>query len=101
MDREQSLEKTSLAYRIENNQLITGAQQRFYASDLCKEARELLQALANSPDYNTDPSPLINDPVSFVERHIQHLSMYPKTNLHVYISNLKIMTSAKRSKPAN
>lgn len=100
MNGEQSLKQTSQEYTTLNNQFVTYAQKRFYASDLCKEARELLQALVNSQEYNTDPSPLVSNPVPFVERHLHHLSIYPKTDLDGYMSNLRLMTSLKRSRPA-
>lgn len=98
MDGKQSLEQVPQGYATRSNQF-THAQKRFYASDLCKEARELLQALVNSQDYNTDPSPLISNPVPFVERHLHHLSIYPKTDLCGYMSNLRLMTSLKHSRP--
>lgn len=78
----------------------TYAQKRFYSSDPCEQARKLLEALVNSPDYNTNPSPLMSNPIPFVERHLNHLSMYPKIDLGGYISNLKLRTSIKRSRPA-
>jgi hypothetical protein len=98
MDREQSLQPVIQDYSIENNQLATYAQKRFYASELCQEARELLQALVDNPAYNTDPSSPVSESISFVERHLRRLSMYPKTNLDGYMSNLKLMTSTKHSK---
>ncbi len=99
MDREQPVKQASPGHTVENNQFVTHAQKRFYASDLCKEARGLLQALVDSPDYNTTPSPLIINPDPFVERHLNRLSMHPDINLDGYISNLKLMTSTKHSKP--
>lgn len=78
-------------------QPVSHAQQRYFASATCQEARQRLQALVDSPDYNTDPASAVIDPVSFVERHLRHLSAYPATNLEGYMSNLKIMTSARLS----
>lgn len=82
----------------EGGQRRTHAQKRFYESSLCTEARTQLQSLVDSPDYSTDPSRLSDDTVSFVERHLHHLSIYPQTNLTGYISNLKLMTSTRRSR---
>ena len=100
MDNTPSVDQISPEQVIENEPLITHAKRRFYASDVCREARERLQALVDSPEYNTDPALTTSDPVPFVERHLNHLSMYPNTNLDGYISNLKLMTNAKRSRPA-
>jgi len=78
--------------------LLTHAQKRFYASSACEEARELLQALVDDPAYNTDPSRLMDNFTTFVERHLYYLSGHPQTNLNGYISNLKLMTSTKHAR---
>jgi hypothetical protein len=101
MNSEQSTEQVLPGQIVEGGQLVTHAQRRFYASGLCQDARRRLQALVDSPEYATDPSPHIVDPVPFVERHLKHLSMYPNTNLDGYISNLKLMTNSQHAKPAN
>jgi hypothetical protein len=98
MNEGQSLKESSTVYATESEQVATYAQQRFYASALCKEARGLLQSLVDNPDYNTESSPTIN-PIPFIERHLQHLSAYPKTNLQGYMSNLRLMTSKKHARP--
>ncbi len=98
MNSEQSVEQVAQELSAKQGQPVTYAQKRFYASDLCKEARELLQDLVDNPQYNTDPSSATSDPVAFVERHLRHLSAYPTTNLAGYMSNLKLMTNTKRSR---
>lgn len=80
---------------------LTQAQKRFYASDVCEEARRLLQILADDSAYSTEPPPLTGNYTPFVERHLYHLSTHPQTNVNGYISNLKLMTSIKRSRPAS
>lgn len=95
MDAEQSLAQGQQGYAVENNQLVSPAQKRFYASEVCVEARERLQALVRNPDYNTDPPHAKGNPLPFVDRHLHHLSMHPGINLDGYISNLKLMTSIK------
>ena len=101
MDAEQTLGQNPQEYAVEDDQLMSPTQKRFYASALCDEARNRLQALVNSSEYNTNPSRLTGSSVLFVDRHLHYLSMYPKTNLDGYISNLKLMTSTKHSKPAS
>jgi hypothetical protein len=96
MSEDQPLEQISPEYTIENNQLVTYAQKRFYDSDRCREARKLLQALVDSPEYSTTPSSPTGESVSFVERHLIHLSAHPRTDLDGYMSNLRLMTNRKR-----
>lgn len=91
MDKEESL----LSSEHSPAQLTHG-QKRFYASALCEEARGLLQSLVDNPDYNTGSS--TDSSKAFVERHLKHLCMYPRTDLQGYMSNLKLMTNVKRSK---
>jgi hypothetical protein len=100
MSTNQPIAPVTPAYTIKNNQLTSHAQQRYYASAACQEARDLLQALVDSLDYNTDASMLAGGRISFVERHLRHLSTYPTTSLTGYLSNLKIMTRIRRSRPA-
>ncbi len=76
---------------------LTHAQRRFYTSSLYMEARDLLQVLVDSPEYDTRSSRFINNSVTFVERHLHYLSTNPQVTLSGYISNLKLMTRAKRS----
>lgn len=99
MDKNQSLVQALPEYTVENNQLVTYAQKRFYDSDRCKQARKLLQTLVDSPEYNTNPPSFIMGPTPFVERHLNHISKHPRTSLEGYMSNLKLMTSLKRSGP--
>jgi hypothetical protein len=99
MDGKQSVEPTQSADVVENNQP-TYAQRRFYSSARCEEARRRLQDLVDNPEYDTSSSSTLANHIPFIERHLNHLSMYPNTNLDGYISNLKLMTSLKRSGPA-
>jgi hypothetical protein len=101
MSTEQSLGQITPIHTIDNHQLVSHAQRRFYASAACQEARVLLQALVDSPDHNTEALTLTSDPVSFIERHLRHLSSYPTNDPVGYVSNLKIMTSIRRSGPTS
>jgi len=76
---------------------LTHTQRRFYTSGLYMEARDLLQVLVDSPEYDTSPSRFTNNSVTFVERHLHYLSANPQVKLSGYISNLKLMTRAKHS----
>src|SRR4051812_10375633 len=88
-------EPAAESYSIENDQLMSPTQKRFYASETCNEARAQLQALVDNPKYNTDSDYYQTSSLDFVERHLYHLSTHPNTNLLGYISNLKLMTASK------
>lgn len=94
-----SLEKqlNPLQVAVENDQLMSSAQKRFYASEQCDEARKQLQALVDSDQYETNPSYHLANPLSFIERHLYYLSIRPPIELNGYISNLKLMTRIRNT----
>lgn len=96
MDAKHPQEQPPQQYTVQNNQLASAAQQRYYASDVCQQARNQLKALADNPQYNTGPADLDQDTRSFVDRHLYYLSMHPNTKLEGYVSNLKVMLNTKR-----
>lgn len=96
MDTGDSQGQQPQQYTIQNNQLASAAQQRYFASELCQQACQQLQALAANPQYDTDSAIQEQDTCSFVDRHLYYLSMHPNTKLDGYISNLKIMLNKKR-----
>lgn len=74
---------------------LTPGQKRFYASEQSITARNALQSLVDSPQYNTDSAYYSENDRDFVDRHLHFLSTHPNTNLAGYISNLKLMTGIK------
>lgn len=77
----------------ENGTPITLAQKRFYASEQCTLARDLLEDMVANPKYNTESIYFSGNTLGFVDRHLHHLSTHPNVNLQGYISNLKLMTN--------
>ena len=84
-------------YPIGSNVPVTPGQKRFYASEQCDEARRALEKMVDSQSYNTDSTYFQGNALDFVERHLHYLSTHPAANLTGYLSNLKLMTSIKRS----
>lgn len=77
---------------VKGDRLISLAQKRFFASEQCDEAREQLQAIVDSGQYDTQSSYYAASSFSFIERHLNYLSLHPNLGIHGYISNLKLMT---------
>jgi len=82
---------------IENDQLMSSAQKRFYISPQCDIAREQLQALVDNNQYDTRSPYYATSSLSFIERHLYYLSQHPTLELNGYISNLKLMTRIRSS----
>ncbi len=80
---------------------LTLAQKRFYASEQCTAARRALQLMVEDQCYDTDSLYYQHSALDFVERHLHYLSTQPIVNIDGYLSNLRLMTNTKRSKPAN
>lgn len=50
----------------------------------------------NTPDsYSANTTLYPNNVMSFVEKHMQYLSVHPTTNPGQYVSNLRLMTQIK------
>lgn len=79
----------------------TLAQKRFYASEQCIAARKALQRMVDDQRYDTDSPYYRQNALGFIERHLHYLSTHPIVNVDGYLSNLKLMTSNKRSGPAS
>jgi hypothetical protein len=73
------------------------ANNKYYASEQCKEARQALQRMVEDGLYNTELSRSTDKSINFVDHHLEYLSTHKVANLAGYISNLKLMTSLKRS----
>jgi hypothetical protein len=97
MNLDQTAEQISPEYVAQDNRPISSAQKRFYCSQLCDDAREQLQALVDNPKYDTDSEYFESNSLGFVDRHLYRLSISPHVDVIGYISNLKIMTNARRS----
>lgn len=83
-------------YTYENDRLVV-ANNKYYDSEQCKEARLALQQMVDDSSYDTQPRRRADGSGGFVERHLDYLRTHKVTNLTGYISNLKLMTSIKRS----
>lgn len=80
----------------DNEVVMTPTQKRFYASEYYTQARTALEAIVDSPQYDTESSYYSTSDLCFIDRHLYYLSTHPATNLIGYITNLKLMTSLKQ-----
>lgn len=71
--------------------LLSLAQQKFYASERCDDARRMLQELVDNTSFDTK-SQYYEGVSDFIERHLNYLSKQPKLDIMGYISNLRLMT---------
>lgn len=78
--------------------VMTSSQKRFYVSEECLMARETLQNMVDNPTYNTDSDYFSGSTLGFVDRHLYYLSTHAGTNVEGYLSNLRLMTSARLRK---
>ena len=80
------------------NYRITNKQKEFLDSDIAAQARKELKRMSNDPLYNTRSrfTPMQNQALSFVDRHMKYLSEHPKLNPNQYLTNLRLMTRLKR-----
>lgn len=85
-------QKGIISYRI------TTKQKEFLDSDPAEVARKELKRMFNDPMYNTQSrfTPMQNQALSFVDRHMKYLSEHPKLNPSHYLANLRLMTRLKR-----
>jgi len=80
------------------NYRITTKQQTFLDSEVAAVARKELKRMEADPLFNTRSlfTPMQNQALSFVDRHMKYLSEHPKLNPSQYLTNLRLMTRLKR-----
>ncbi|HSX05869.1 MAG TPA: hypothetical protein VLF69_05340 [Candidatus Saccharimonadales bacterium] len=66
-------------------------QKKFYASEQGRNARQMLQELVESPEYDTNSTYFENN-LPFRERHLDYMSKQPHLDITGYMSNLRLMT---------
>jgi hypothetical protein len=66
----------------------------FYESQKGIALREELIRMTESESYNTNSTYSTLDPngITFVEKHMKYMSLYPAMNCEQYVSNLKLKT---------
>jgi len=64
------------------------------------ELRKELIKMTESAQYNTRTMYSISnkDGLTFVDKHMKYMSMYPSLNCRQYVSNLKLMTKIRTAK---
>lgn len=72
----------------------------FFQSEEGIELRRELTGMAESKDYNTRTmySTSEKDGMSFVDKHMKYMSLYPNLNCQQYVQNLKLMTKIRKAK---
>jgi len=72
----------------------------FFQSEEGIESRRALTEMAESSEYNTRTlySTSKKDGLSFVDKHMRYMSLYPNLNCQQYVQNLKLMTKIRNSK---
>jgi hypothetical protein len=80
------------------NYRITSKQKEFLDSEVAAEARKELKRMEADPLFNTQSrfTPVQNQALSFVDRHMKYLSEHPKLNPDQYLTNIRLMTRLKR-----
>lgn len=71
--------------------------KQFLESEQGALLRIELVNMTKSRKYNTRSmySTLDKDGITFVDKHMKYMSMYPSLNCAQYVSNLKLMTKIK------
>jgi hypothetical protein len=71
-------------------------KDKYLQTDEGQKAKQLLEAMAASTQYNTQASysPGAHD-LTFVEKHLDHLSQHSYLQSQAYIANLKLMTKIR------
>ncbi len=71
-------------------------KDKYLQTDEGQRAKHDLEEMAASTQYNTQSSysPRQID-VTFVEKHLEHLSQHSYLQSHEYIANLKLMTKKR------
>jgi hypothetical protein len=71
-------------------------KDKYLLTDEGQHAKRQLEEMAASTKYNTRSSYSPNqDDVTFVEKHLSHLSQHAYLQTHEYIANLKLMTKKR------
>lgn len=70
----------------------------FFKSELGKQSRQELLEMAESKDYNTRTmySTSEKDGLSFVDKHMKYMSLYPNLDCRQYVQNLRLMTKIRK-----
>ena len=74
----------------------------FIESEAGIAARATLEALLANVNHTTESGYHVNEElhpdnkISFVEKHMEYLSTHPNVNPSYYLSNLRLMTSARK-----
>lgn len=72
-------------------------KDKYLLTDEGQKAKQELEEMAASSQYNTQSSYSPNhDDVTFVEKHLEHLSQHSYLQSHEYIANLKLMTKKRK-----
>ena len=71
-------------------------KDKYLLTDEGQKAKQQLEDMAASAQYNTQSSySPKQDDVTFVEKHLEHLSQHSYLQSHEYIANLKLMTKKR------
>ena len=72
----------------------------FFDSEEGIALRDELTRMTQSEEYNTRTtySPNDKDGVTFVDKHMKYMSLYPNLNCWQYVQNLRLMTWAGKYK---
>lgn len=72
----------------------TEYKRQFLASEEAQVIREQLKAMTLDPNYHTASfyTPMQEENLSFVEKHMAYLSDHPKLKTTEYMSNLRLKT---------
>lgn len=69
----------------------------FFASEEGKQLRDQLTKMTEDDAYNTRTmySTSEKDGMTFVDKHMKYMGLYPNLNRQQYVSNLRLMTKLK------
>ncbi|MDB5169995.1 MAG: hypothetical protein JWN82_391 [Candidatus Saccharibacteria bacterium] len=69
-------------------------RRNFMASEEATAIKQELERMITDPQYNTRTfyTPLQDENLSFVEKHLAYLGNHPKLKPSEYLSNLRLMT---------
>ena len=84
-------------HRAKTGGIINKRTKSFFESEEGITLRDELIKMVKSDDYNakTKYSTLSESGLSFVDKHMNYMSLYPNLNCSQYVSNLKLMTKRK------
>lgn len=71
-------------------------KDKYLLTDDGQKAKQQLEDMQANTQYNTQSSySPKQDSVTFVEKHLEHLSQHSYLQSHEYIANLKLMTKKR------